>query len=264
MSWAPRVKICGLRRREDVAAAAAAGADYVGFVLAGGPRHVAPLRARPLHEDLEGPEGRSGPLPVAVFVDESPAQVRAASAAAGARIVQLHGSEPPEACEELREAGLAVWKALRPRSEAELQSLVDRYAGVVDALHVEGWSDSGSGGTGTAFPWEWLEAVRARGALPSSGRSAPRERGVPAPLASGYVVPSGPALILAGGLSPANVAEAVRRLRPDAVDVSSGVEVRPGVKDPALVRAFVAEVRRVGWRESAGESGGVTGREPAR
>ena len=227
MRGAPRVKICGLRRPEDVRAAASAGADYLGFVLAGGPRHVEPGRARELHEAVTqsaAPPGAGGsdpspvrPRPVAVLVDASVKEVLAAASAADVGIVQLHGAETPETCRALREVGLEVWKALRPRSEEELGELVARYRQVVDAIHVEGWSGRAAGGTGAGFPWAWAEALR--------GERTP-----------------GPALILAGGLTPENVSDAVRRVRPFAVDVSSGVELRPGVKDPDRVRAFVERV----------------------
>ncbi len=222
----PRVKICGLTRVEDVRAAAAAGADYVGFVLAGGPRHVEPFRARELREAGREAAGRGGgPEPVAVLVDAAVAEACEAAAAAGAGIVQLHGTETPEACAALREAGLVVWKALRPRSLERLRDLVARYGGCVDALHVEGWSLRAAGGTGTGFPWTWIGVLREEGVLSGPGASGP------------------PVLVLAGGLTPDNVAEAIRHVRPDAVDVSSGVEIRPGVKDPARVRSFVERSR---------------------
>ena len=241
MSGGPRVKICGLRRAADVRAAAAAGADYLGFVLATGPRHVEPARARELHEPVTAaPEGSAAdppPRAVAVLVDASVDDARAAAAAAGAGILQLHGQESPEACRALREAGLEVWKALRPRSEGELRELVARYRAVVDVLHVEGWSARAAGGTGTGFPWAWTAALREEGA------TAPPRRGTgPHPDASTGGT-TGPALVLAGGLTPDNVAEAIRRVRPFAVDVSSGVELRPGVKDAAKVRAFVEGAR---------------------
>jgi len=223
-----RVKICGLRRAEDVRAAASAGADYLGFVLAGGPRHVEPETARDLHEAVGSPavprsvgdahSSPERPRPVAVLVDASAEDALASASAAGAGIVQLHGAETPETCRALREAGLEVWKALRPRSEEELRTLVGRYREVVDGIHVEGWSARAAGGTGTGFPWIWAEALRDD-------------------------LTPGPALILAGGLTPENVSEAVRRVRPFAVDVSSGVELRPGVKDPERVRAFVERAR---------------------
>lgn len=223
MSGALRVKVCGLRRPEDVRTATRAGADYLGFVLAGGPRHVEPSEARELHAAVSGGASPdAAPRPVAVLVDAPEEAVLEAASTARVRIVQLHGEESPETCRALRDAGLEVWKALRPRSEEELRELAARYREVVDALHVEGWSAGASGGTGTGFPWAWAAAL-----LDGLDRAST----------------PGPALVLAGGLTPANVAEGVRRVRPFAVDVSSGVEIRPGVKDPERIRAFVARAR---------------------
>lgn len=228
-----RVKICGLTRPEDARAAAAAGADFVGFVLAGGPRHVEPVRARSLGEEARRAAGAgAGPEPVAVLVDVSADEARAAATAAAAGIVQLHGEETPAVCADLRAAGLVVWKAVRPRSLEELREMVGRYEASVDALHLEGWSPRAAGGTGTGFPWRWIATLRAEGVLSEPGSSAAGEAAPPRPL-----------LVLAGGLDPDNVGEALRRVRPDAVDVSSGVEVRPGIKDPDLVRAFVRRAR---------------------
>jgi phosphoribosylanthranilate isomerase len=233
----PRVKICGLTREEDVRAAVAAGADFVGFVLAGGPRHLEPSRARELVDaarEAAGPGG--GPVPVAVLVDASAAEAERAASAAGVRAVQLHGVESPETCAALRDAGLEVWKALRPRSLDGLRDQVGRYAGVVDALHVEGWSPRAAGGTGTGFPWTWIDRLREEGVLAAETLPA---HGLPRT----DDTPGVPSLILAGGLTPGNVAEAIRCVRPGAVDVSSGVELRPGVKDPARILEFVRRAR---------------------
>jgi phosphoribosylanthranilate isomerase len=206
------VKICGLTRREDAEAAAAAGADYAGVILAPGYRRsVLPAAAAEILGSL--PLRRVG-----VFVDAGLEEIRAAAERAGLDVVQLHGFEPPALARALREEGRwRVWKALRPRSVAEFVAEVERYAGVVDALLVDGWSERAAGGTGTAFEWE--EIARQREALGET------------------------ALVVAGGLSAENVARAVRLLRPAAVDVSSGVERSPGAKDAAAVAQFVAAAR---------------------
>lgn len=209
---APGVKICGLGRREDVETAARAGATHVGLVLAESPRHV----DRGAAGELAAAARDLGLAPVGVFVDAPEEEVARAAAELGLAVVQLHGREAPVACSRLRERGLEVWKAIRPRSRDELGSLVGRYRAAADALLVEGRSPERAGGTGTAFPHRWLAA----------GTGGPRpER-----------------LVLAGGLDPDNVAEAVRLVRPDVVDVSSGVERSPGVKDGARIRAFVDAV----------------------
>jgi phosphoribosylanthranilate isomerase len=114
-----------------------------------------------------------------------------------------------------------VWKAVRPRDGDEFAAAAVRYGGAVDALLLDGYSAQARGGTGVSFPWQ---AVADRLDL----------------------LPPGVALVAAGGLRPDNVAEAAAILRPAVVDVSSGVEASPGVKDAAAVRAFVAAVRGLG------------------
>lgn len=204
-----RVKFCGLVRREDAEAAVAAGADYLGVILApGGKRTVTAAHAAGVLRGL--PARRVG-----VFVDATAEEIRAAAAAVPLDVAQLHGDEAPETAAALRAAGLEVWKALRPRSGAELAAEAPRWAGAVDALLLDGWHPDARGGTGARFPWEAVAAVRDR-------------------------LPAGLRLVAAGGLAPDNVARAVALLRPYAVDVSSGVETAPGVKDARRMREFAA------------------------
>lgn len=214
----PAVKICGLARREDVEAAVEAGAAYLGLVFAESPRRVTPSRAAGL---VEGVPARV----VGVFVDAPAAEIRETAEAVPLDVAQLHGSESPDLCETVRGTGLRVWKALRPRSAADLAEGAARYRGSVDGLLVEGFSEEAAGGTGTAFPHEWW---REAGLDEDDGQ--------------------GPALILAGGLTPENVAAALARTSPRVADVSSGVETAPGVKDPDRIRAFVHAVREGGSR----------------
>lgn len=206
----PDVKICGLTRAEDAALAAAAGAAFGGVILApGGKRSRTPAEAAALFAGL--PLRRVG-----VFVDAGADELRRAADAAGLHVLQLHGDEDPSLLLSLRAEGRwRLWKAVRPRSGAEFLAALDRYAPVVDALLLDGYSPTAHGGTGARFPWE--EVAKHRAALPA-----------------------GIGLAVAGGLSPANVARAVAMLRPDVVDVSSGVESAPGIKEPGAVRAFVA------------------------
>lgn len=225
----PDVKICGLGRRADVDAAVEAGAEYLGFVFADSPRRVTPARAAELAADVPA---RS----VGVFVDAAPVEVLRTAEAVPLDVVQLHGSESPDLCESLRGAGVRVWKALRPRSAAELEELADRYRESVDGLLVEGHTEEAAGGTGTGFPHEWWD------------RAGLGRRGAD----------DGPALILAGGLTPSNVADALARTAPQVVDVSSGVEREPGVKDPSRVRAFVRAAGKAG-RRGEGGSGQMSG-----
>lgn len=226
---APEVKICGLGRREDAEVAVDAGAAYLGLVFAESPRRVTPARGGELVEGL--PAGAVG-----VFVDAPPGRTLRTAEAVPLDVVQMHGAESPETCEAVRRAGVGVWKALRPRSADELAEGVARYRESVDGLLVEGFSEEAAGGTGTAFPHEWW-----------------REAG----LGEDHYA-DGPALVLAGGLTPENVAGALARTSPQVVDVSSGVETEPGVKDPARIRAFVRAVRDAGagGRESRAAAAG--------
>jgi phosphoribosylanthranilate isomerase len=202
-----RVKICGLTSLEDALIAAEAGADLLGFIFyPPSPRYVTPGRAR----DIIGALRRAGctARTVGVFVDEELARVREAVAYCGLDYAQLHGEEPPAYVAALGERAI---KAVRVRSEADVARLEAYRAAtyLLDAYH-----PTMPGGTG--LTWDWELALTAK-------RFGP--------------------IILAGGLTPDNVAEAVRRVRPYGVDVSSGVESRPGCKDGAKVRQFVAAAK---------------------
>lgn len=221
MADVPRIKICGLTRPGDARAAAEAGADYLGVVtVPASPRAVVePERARAIRGDLEPPL-------VLVSADRDPAELASDGRTAGAGVLQLHGSETPDDLRRLRDAGSwTLWKAVRIRAPDDLPEAVDRFGGLADALLLDAWHPERLGGTGETFDWEAVRALRGR-------------------------VPAGVRLVAAGGLRPENVGDAVRVLRPDVVDVSSGVEASPGVKDSERVRAFVRAVRR------SAESGG--------
>lgn len=224
-----KVKICGVGRPRDVDAAAEAGADYVGLVLAESPRRLGEEEARRLAGRAQG----AGLDAVGVFVDRPAGEVRDRAGRLGLRVAQLHGDEPASACRALRAGGLEVWKAVRPRSRGELREAADRYRGAADALLVEGHSPEAAGGTGTGFPRSWLRG-------PGGDRVVDR-------------------LVLAGGLDPGNVADAVREARPDVVDVSSGVEASPGRKDPDRIRAFVAAARAASESSARGARAGLKG-----
>lgn len=197
---AARVKICGLTRLSDALEAVRLGADALGFNFwPGSKRFIAPAAARAIIRALP-------PLvtTVGVFVDPTRDEARSAAAVSGVQVLQLHGDEPPELCAQL---ALPVLKGLRV-SGPETLALLDRYAGVSGFLLDA--ASPGYGGSGLTFDWS-LAAGAARRAT----------------------------VVLAGGLTPANVAEAVRAVRPYAVDVASGVESAPGVKDPELVSRFI-------------------------
>jgi phosphoribosylanthranilate isomerase len=216
------VKICGLTRQADALAAGRAGARYGGVILApGGPRSVDGEGARRVFEG-------SGLRRCGVFVDEPLESLLDLAAHIGLDVVQLHGEEEPEVAAAIRAAGpYEVWKAVRPRDAAEFVAAVERHAATADGLLLDGWSAAARGGTGARFPWE---AVAER-------------RGV---------LPGGVRLIVAGGLDPENVERAVELLRPDVVDVSSGVEASPGVKDHKSIMAFVAAAQGTAAEQGRG------------
>ncbi|MBV0891775.1 phosphoribosylanthranilate isomerase [Paracoccus sp. Z118] len=204
------VKICGLSRAEDVAAAAEAGARYGGFVFfPRSPRHVTIEQAAALA--LAVPDGMAR---VGLFVDPDDETLDRVLQTVPLDILQLHGKETPERVAEIRaRIGLPVMKAVGIAEPADLPALLD-YGLVADLLLVDAKPPKGAalpGGNGLAFDWRLLAGRR-------------------------MLKP----WMLAGGLTAANVAEAIRLTGAQAVDVSSGVETAPGVKDAGLIRDFVA------------------------
>lgn len=200
-----RVKICGLTRESDVDAAVAAGADAVGFVFhPSSPRAVTPEQARRLCERL--PPFVSA---VGLFVDVSRSTVLAALDQVPLDLLQFHGSEQPVDCLGF---GRRWIKALRMRPDIDLEAEQARYGGSAGLL-LDAYEPGVAGGTGKRFDWE---------RIPSAMASR---------------------IVLAGGLDPANVADAIARVRPYGVDVSGGVEASRGVKDHAKIFAFMQGVR---------------------
>lgn len=216
----PRVKICGITGLEAAVGVADAGADYLGVVFAERARRVTPESAAAIVGAVSGRVRGVG-----VFVDASADDLAAHHGVVGFEVAQLHGSESPDLCEHVRSRGPEVWKAIRPRTRDEMLAGLRRYADAVDAILIEGFSSDAAGGTGSAFPHGWLDGIDREGS---------------------------PDIVLAGGLNPANVGEAIRVVAPDIVDVSSGVESAPGVKSIPLVEAFIAAARgaTVGEAES--------------
>jgi phosphoribosylanthranilate isomerase len=206
----PRVKICGVTRVEDARVAWAAGADALGLnFYPRSPRYVTAETAAAL--------ARTRPAlgaVVGVFVNESPDVIRARVRECGLTAVQLHGDEPPEACAGY---GVPVIKALRVRGAEDVERARTYVgAGDVATLLLDG-AAPGYGGGGVGFDWSLVARLS--------------EAGVP--------------VLVAGGLHPGNVQEAVRATRPYGVDVASGVEVSPGIKDAEAVRAFVRAAKNV-------------------
>lgn len=208
------VKVCGVCRPEDAAAAAAAGADLLGVIL-----DAASARRRGAGEAAAIYQAAGGVQRAGVFADAPVEAVIAAAASLGLDVVQLHGDELADDVERIRAGGpWSVWKALRPRAADELLRGIDAYAGLVDGLLVDGWSATAAGGSGVRAPWTELRAARDQ-------------------------VPAHVRFILAGGLTAANVGAAIAALKPDVVDVSSGVEHALGEKSAEAMRAFVAAAR---------------------
>ena len=220
------VKICGLRRPADVTVAVSAGATYLGVVYAGGPRRVTDVEAR---EVVAAAEGR--PV-IAVWGAPDRSAVLRARDIAGFSGVQLHGGSDPALAESLRKEGLLVWRVLRLANEAELAHLEHLVEGA-DGLLVEPRVPGKDGGAGVPLGLALASEARRRFAetrhpAPSIPRVADR--------------PQHPArFILAGGLRPDTVRAAIATVHPDVVDVSSGVERAPGLKDPFLIRRFLDE-----------------------
>ncbi|NNE08556.1 MAG: phosphoribosylanthranilate isomerase [Gemmatimonadetes bacterium] len=209
MNRAGIIKICGLTNEGDVAAAARLRVDLAGFLFAPSPRRLDPARAAELIAAL--PEG--GPEPVGVFVNESPERVAEIVAQCGLAWIQLHGEEPPGFAHGIP---ARVIRAARVGPGRDWNDIV---ADPADLVLLDSYVPGEAGGTGKTFAWDAIDPRMA-------------DRG----------------FLLAGGLGPDNVAEAIRIARPAGVDVSSGVERAPGRKDHTKMEQFVRRARRA-WEE---------------
>ncbi|MDE3735165.1 MULTISPECIES: phosphoribosylanthranilate isomerase [Pseudomonas] len=202
---AVRIKICGITRIDDALAAVAAGADAIGFVFyAKSPRAVTPAQARAIVAALP-----PFVTTVGLFVDMPRAELTQVLAEVPLDLLQFHGDESPEACAGY---GRPYIKALRVKPGDDITAAISCYpeaSGILLDTFVQGTP----GGTGEAFDWSLV----------------PQDAAKP--------------LILAGGLTPENVGEAVRQVRPYAVDVSGGVEAGKGIKDAAKIQAFIQQAR---------------------
>jgi phosphoribosylanthranilate isomerase len=207
-----KVKFCGMTRPEDAAIGADIGATYIGVVFAEGPRRVSPKQGA---EILDATENRV--IRVGVFGTNDPDEILRDSEEARLDVVQLHSDPTPADIAAIRTRFRGdIWAAVRiasTRIPANAEALFD----VADAVVLDARSEKALGGTGQALPWDGIAADLAR----DRGSSA---------------------VVLAGGLKPSNVGSAIRTLAPDVVDVSSGVESAPGIKDPALMRQFFSAV----------------------
>ena len=206
---AVKIKICGLMRPDDAARSVEAGASFLGVVFAGGARAVTPASASKVVR-------ASGGVPVlGVFGDQPVAGILQICDQAGLSGAQLHGLYPPSVAARLRTAGLQVWRVVRIAAPADLDALADAVSDS-DAVLVEPRVAHRLGGAGVPLALAVAREARARLA--------------------------GHRMVLAGGLTPETVAAAVAMVRPDIVDVSSGVERQPGIKDPDRLVKFVEAV----------------------
>lgn len=200
-----RAKICGITRVEDALAAVEAGADALGFVFHdASPRAVTPAQAADIIARLP-----PFVTTVGLFVDAPVARVRDMLAQAPLDLLQFHGDESDADCAR---HGRPWIKALRVRPGQDLAAAIAAHPGARGIL-LDAWHPEQAGGTGLTFDWRLVPAA------------------------------SGKPIILAGGLTPDNVADAIRQVRPYAVDVSGGVEHSKGIKDAARIQAFMAGVR---------------------
>ncbi len=205
-----RIKICGLTNVDDALHAARCGASLLGFIFAESPRRVSVEQARHIVAAVRS-AGFAHVLPVGVFVNAQPGDVIGACLDADLAAAQLHGDETPDQCRAVAHAGIAVIKSFRIRDRAGLQPII-RYD-AADYILCDTYDPRRAGGTGRTFDHSLVTG-----------------------LSKTY------RLILAGGLTPENVADAIAAAHPWAVDVSSGVEASPGKKDPAKVEAFIRKV----------------------
>ncbi|MDQ6830855.1 MAG: phosphoribosylanthranilate isomerase [Gemmatimonadota bacterium] len=202
------IKFCGLMRPEDARAAATCGARYSGVILTESPRRIDPQAAALLFEGVPDSVHRVG-----VFGNEDPDDIARMAREAGLDLVQLHGDPTPAQVRRLKvDSGLRVWAAVR-LDRTQLPPLFEELSAVADGIVLDALVPGMLGGTGRKLDWYALANVLQG----RRGRAS---------------------IVLAGGLTPGNVREAIEAVRPDVVDVSSGVEISPGVKDHELMRAF--------------------------
>lgn len=213
------VKICGITNLEDARFVSGALADYIGFIFyPGSPRYVEPAKAGAIINWLEGPEK------VGVFVNQPLDDVQEIATQTGLDFVQLHGEESPEYCELLEKPVIKVFHIREDSTSEELKSAIQPYLEVVDFLLFDTKLPGQWGGTGTSFNWNLLKDVGA-----------------------------GKPYFLSGGLKAENVRQAIRTAHPYAVDLSSGLEESPGLKDFSKIEEFFDEMRDIWEDQEVGE-----------
>ncbi len=201
-----KVKICGITNYDDAAMAVSLGAHALGFIFASmSPRKIEPATASEIIKRLP-PFIKS----VGVFVNEDTNKIRDIAVYCGLDSIQLHGDETPEMCESLMP--LAI-KAIRTRDDTDISQL-EAYRGKVRALLLDTYSEKAMGGTGKSFNWDKAIEIKTLG-LP---------------------------VILAGGLTPSNIKEAIKKVKPYGVDINSGIEKSPGKKEHALMKELFINI----------------------
>jgi phosphoribosylanthranilate isomerase len=204
-----KVKICGITNNEDAMFAAEMGAAALGFIFADSPRKIEPAIARDIIRRLP-PFIKS----IGVFVDEPIEGMKEIIALTGIDLIQLHGKEYPEICQQFMPR---VIKAIAVKDESVLKD-IPSFRGNVRGLLLDTYLEKMSGGTGKVFNWDLALKIK--------------EMGMP--------------IILAGGLKPSNISAAISIVRPYAVDVNSGVEESPGKKSRALLKELFENIRKMG------------------
>jgi phosphoribosylanthranilate isomerase len=203
-----KVKICGITNQQDASAAVALGVDVLGFIFAESPRQIEPDTARTIIKSLP-----PFVISVGVFVNEAPARIREIVALCGLDMIQFHGDESPDVCSAFIPRAI---KAFQLKDESSLEQ-IKPYYGKVRALLFDTYSNEKRGGTGKTFDWD----LAVKGSVP----------GMP--------------VILSGGLSPSNIEAAVLTVKPYAVDVNSGVEKSPGIKDHNLMKQLMEVITQI-------------------
>ena len=200
-----RIKICGITRYEDARVSLNLGADALGFIFyPGSPRYIKPSDAARIIKKLPPFISKVG-----VFVNEETGSVKRTAEISGIDTVQLHGDESPEYCASMKCPVIKAF-AVQPATDISIMSQYE-----ANGLLLDTWDSCRKGGTGMTF--DWSVAARACAQYPN--------------------------IILAGGLGPSNIAEALEAVRPYAVDVNSGVEISPGIKNPYKIKDVIEAVK---------------------
>jgi phosphoribosylanthranilate isomerase len=202
------IKICGITREQDARDALDLGVDAIGLVFfEASPRFVSTEKAIQLSDLV-----KNDALIVGLFVNAEAGFVRQVLDHVPLDILQFHGDESPEYCEQFKRS---YWKALRVKDSVEVASQIQAHANA-SAILLDAWHQEQYGGTGETFDWDLIKDLK-----------------------------FSQNLMLAGGLNPQNAAQAIKQIRPWGVDVSSGVEESPGLKSAVLMKQFIEEVRSV-------------------